>query len=453
MKDTKEKTKKAAAKKPQANKPPAERTLKIFFNAIREGRADDVAKQVAKLGTEITYTPYAWVTPPLAYAAGQRNSEGCVRVLLDAGADVHGVDAHGSTPLHNAAAQGNLETVTLLLERGAKVDARDGKGLTPYAKSHSAQVRKLLRSRGEPGFGARGGTVIEARVKENVKNIELDRGAIGRGGDGMMWFGAYAGLFRHDGKTTTRFNFDDSMAIDSIGAGPADVTYIATNWGLIEYKDGTFTRFSSQDSDLFDHHIVYMRVSPDGRPHMISYEREADHKHISVFDGTHFKVLEPGVDFPPEIELKSLAFDTAGNLVIGGDEVLAFQQDGKWQVVRDFRDYELYSTTIHDVLVEPDVMWLGTSSGPVEYRGGKLIVHKSKLVKTMAKDGDTLWFGTYYDGLGRLQGGEITIFKKEDSELPHDDVHAVVRADDGTIWVYAGNGLATVKNGTLERFD
>jgi len=445
---------KAKPKAKTANKPPAERTLKIFFNAIKAGKADDVAKQVGKLGADVRYAPqYRCEAPALVWAAGETTQgEGCVRVLLDAGADIEAVNAYKQTALHQACGEGNVETVTLLLDRGAKTDVLDNQGLTPYACAKGARVRKLLRARGVPGFGPRGGKQLEARVKENVKNIELDRGAIGRGGDGRMWFGAYAGLFRHDGKTTTRFNFEDHMAIDSIAAGPPGVTYIGTNFGLVEYANEKFTLFSSQNSDLFDHHIVHMRTSPDGRPHIVSYESEAENKHISVFDGTHFTLLEPGVDFPPELDIQCLAFDPDGKLVIGADKALAFQRDGKWEVIRDFGE-GVYSVRIHDILVEPGVMWLGTGSGILEYRDGKFTVHDTKLVKTMAKDGDAIWFGMYFEGLGCLRNGEITLFKKEDSELPHEDVHDVVRADDGTIWVYAGTGLATVKNGNLERFD
>ena len=52
--------------------------------------------------------------------------------LLQHGADVHCVDAKtGWTPLHLAASHGLAETVALLVQRGAKVDATDAKGRTP----------------------------------------------------------------------------------------------------------------------------------------------------------------------------------------------------------------------------------------------------------------------------------------------------------------------------------
>jgi ankyrin repeat protein len=64
----------------------------------------------------------------LSFAANLGRSE-CMRVLLDAGEspdryNPEGAHAH-ATPLHQAALGGHLETVRLLLERGARLDLRD----------------------------------------------------------------------------------------------------------------------------------------------------------------------------------------------------------------------------------------------------------------------------------------------------------------------------------------
>jgi hypothetical protein len=58
-------------------------------------------------------------------------------------------DAAGSTPLHHAAAFGSLDTMTLLIDAGADVNARNNRGSTPlhWAIHDEAKVRLLL-SRG-----------------------------------------------------------------------------------------------------------------------------------------------------------------------------------------------------------------------------------------------------------------------------------------------------------------
>lgn len=55
-----------------------------------------------------------------------------VTALLDAGADVNAAEGqHLTTPLHAAVRGESLAVITLLLERGAAVDARDISGRTP----------------------------------------------------------------------------------------------------------------------------------------------------------------------------------------------------------------------------------------------------------------------------------------------------------------------------------
>ena len=53
-------------------------------------------------------------------------------LLLAAGAEIEGVGADGQAPMHRAARNGNGGLVTLLFERGARLDVKDKEGRTPY---------------------------------------------------------------------------------------------------------------------------------------------------------------------------------------------------------------------------------------------------------------------------------------------------------------------------------
>jgi ankyrin repeat protein len=54
-----------------------------------------------------------------------------IRVLLNHGAETNVEDSHGSTPLHHAVGDPHGRHTQLLLDRGAQVNARDFRGQTP----------------------------------------------------------------------------------------------------------------------------------------------------------------------------------------------------------------------------------------------------------------------------------------------------------------------------------
>jgi Ankyrin repeats (3 copies) len=441
------------AKPAKPAKPPAERTIKSFFKLLELGKLDDVEKQLPKLGPNLRYNTGYGEEPALVAAAGARAANvDVVRVLLDAGAEIEGTDSRGQTALHAACKEGSLGIVELLVDRGASLTAKTEDGLRPYALAKTAPIRKRLRAAGDPGFGPRGGKTLKPKVHANAKNMEISRGALGLDREGGAWFGGYSGLFRYDGKAMTRYAFEESIAISSIDPGPPGVVYIATNWGLIEFNDNTFTLFSSENSELFDNHITDMSTAPDGRAYIVSYESGADHKHITVFDGTTFTVLEPGVDFPADLEITCLVFDQAGELAIGANNAFTTRRDGAWHVEREFGG--VYSARIYDAIVERDAAWIATSHGLIVYRDGaySMIRMPTDAAYTVCKDGDAVWIG-YREGIGRLVGTELSTIAKAGSELPDDDVKRIVRAPDGRVWIHAGAGAAYLENGEIRRFD
>jgi uncharacterized protein len=74
----------------------------------------------------------ATFTPGRARANRSESAEDAVKILLDAGADINAVNEADFTALHGAAYRGLNEVVQLLVERGAKINARDYRGRTPY---------------------------------------------------------------------------------------------------------------------------------------------------------------------------------------------------------------------------------------------------------------------------------------------------------------------------------
>ncbi len=88
-------------------------------------------------------------TTPLMVAAGLYSDTGnlhrfrergweadvleATRICLDAGNDVNAANAVGDTALHGAAYRGSVDVARLLVDRGAKLDAADSRGLTPLS--------------------------------------------------------------------------------------------------------------------------------------------------------------------------------------------------------------------------------------------------------------------------------------------------------------------------------
>jgi ankyrin repeat protein len=85
---------------------------------------------------------------PFHSAAAGRNAE-CVRILLDAGAEVNARQAGGYTPLMEAALQGSEEMVRALVDAGADPTLRsdEGKSSIDFAETEGhGEVAELLRS-------------------------------------------------------------------------------------------------------------------------------------------------------------------------------------------------------------------------------------------------------------------------------------------------------------------
>ncbi len=72
-----------------------------------------------------------------------------VKVVLEAGADIHASNELGQTALHGAAGAGEDEVVQILVDRGAEVDAKDNDQQTPWSMAQGISPR--LGSRGSYG--------------------------------------------------------------------------------------------------------------------------------------------------------------------------------------------------------------------------------------------------------------------------------------------------------------
>lgn len=96
-------------------------------------------------------------SPGLMRTAVRSRCVECVRLLIDAGANVSfATAASGVTPIHEAAARADIESVRLLISKGADARAADKRGYTPLMRAalsytQNAAVVEELLSRGAAG--------------------------------------------------------------------------------------------------------------------------------------------------------------------------------------------------------------------------------------------------------------------------------------------------------------
>ena len=108
--------------------------------------------------------------------AASRGEIDRVRSLLSIGADVNAAKADGVTPLYSASLHGHTAVVTLLLERGANLDATTTPdGFTALwaasAQGHLEVVGLLLAHQANVGVRARGFTPLWMAAREGHAEV------------------------------------------------------------------------------------------------------------------------------------------------------------------------------------------------------------------------------------------------------------------------------------------
>lgn len=116
---------------PQAQTPVPENLSQLLI-AIKE---NDVARVKELLQTkEIDLNPPfvpMQVKKPLSRAARDGNNE-IVELLINAGADINGMDSYHDVPLIFALENGHIETARLLIEKGADLNIPNSFGISPF---------------------------------------------------------------------------------------------------------------------------------------------------------------------------------------------------------------------------------------------------------------------------------------------------------------------------------
>ena len=453
---------------------------KALFKAIQSGDTAEVGATLAGLDINASIpSPDGWDMTPLSHALRLENVA-LARWLLDAGADptrrngngtnalhycddttlaqemvrrglpVDERDEQGITPLMNASWSAALGVVEVLLRNGADPNVTNAKGEPLVSLVENDEVRALLVRHGArvPVRSNDGHVLIAKEEPMSPAALNVERGMLGADSEGNIWLSGVGGFCRYDGRALTRLTFEERLSVSSVEGSEKGVTYFATNMGLLRYRGGVFTLFSKADSALPKNRVK--TVCSDGRGRL--YLILEDETNLAVFDGTSFRVLRGGEELPEDLpELTCLAIDAEGGLILGTEEGFVWNRHGEWERVERLRVGDTTSEEVKAIAVAGTAVYFATDDGVYVDRGGALsLIATENDVSCLCADGDALWIGEGWGGLSRLRGDRVEKhFGADDSELPHDNVWAIARAADGSIWVAAGSGVAMVRGDVL----
>jgi hypothetical protein len=141
-----------------------------------------MTKVLLKAGANVNTKGKDLETP--LHSAAVKGRTGVAKVLLDNGANVNARDEDGLTPLHTAAIWGHVELARMLLAAGADVNALDRRNETPLHLVASrrvpplsvyADMTRLLLERGaRPNARATDGTTPLGRAEVAASKLTLD---------------------------------------------------------------------------------------------------------------------------------------------------------------------------------------------------------------------------------------------------------------------------------------
>ena len=163
-----------------------------FLEAVKKKDGDEVNQALSEPGTTIINTRDITSGQTALHLVTQRRDLTWMSFLISRGANVNLRDVKGVTPLVVAANLGFIEGVELLVEKGARVDESNNAGETPLISAvhnrNVAMMRILLKAGADPdradnsGRTARDYALLDGKNSTLVNEIETNARPKGKGG-------------------------------------------------------------------------------------------------------------------------------------------------------------------------------------------------------------------------------------------------------------------------------
>lgn len=247
--------------------------------AVMRGESE-AAQHLIRLGAVPDVSNADGVTP-LMRACGSGDAE-LVRVLLESGVDLNAREEHARRmALHVLALRGNTEISELVLDAGARIDARDSFDMTPLqyaAKYGHRELAELLKAR-----GAAADDLEENYGRHRLLSQSLD------GGEASLWYLGHCGYAI---KTSDHF-----LIFDYWGNGEAPPSACLANGHILpaELEDENVCVFVTHEhGDHYDPVIFGWADAIDDiryvygmRPELLPQHRE------DGYDGPDYTYMAP----------------------------------------------------------------------------------------------------------------------------------------------------------------
>jgi ligand-binding sensor domain-containing protein/AraC-like DNA-binding protein len=225
---------------------------------------------------------------------------------------------------------------------------------------------------------------------------------------------------------------------------------VGSNRGIIyKFEKGTFTEFFKVSEDQIEEAGVTALTEDKYGSLWVGTAQQG------VFQFTPKKVYQytkkNGLN---SNEIQSLLCDSRNYIWIGTyDGGLSRFSGGRFESYTN--NNGLLTNSIFNILEDSKQnIWIGTSNGLQFIEKG--IIHQQpikiflegSLITAIYERKDVLWCGTYFNGLKRLQKGELNSFSKDDG-LISDYIYQMVEDNSGNFWMTSYDGLFKVSRSQL----
>jgi diguanylate cyclase (GGDEF)-like protein len=275
--------------------------------------------------------------------------------------------------------------------------------------------------------------------------------------DGAVWIASSRGLFRY--VTNKLENIGEAQGLPPGAAAYAllrdhkGVLWLGTEAGLYRLRAGDSAGIHFEASKVPLHSTVQC-LSEDRNGNLWIGTQSAGLWRLKG-DAYESLMVDHGLT---NNRVLSIYEDQEGSLWVGTNSgLMRFSDSGFTRISR--RD-GLGDEFVRSITPATQGMWVGTSDGlnlvgtdanenmQVQRLEGTPVSHASVLSVLQTRD-QSLWVGTYDNGLWLRTGARWQQFSRSDESLPHNQVRALLQASDDAVWVGTARGvLRLVKVGS-----